>query len=216
MMGQVSGIEKAVKSTAAVATAFTIAKMGADDDTADVAAGATDKSVGIWQETTANAGDVGRIMLNGISRLVLGGTVTRGDSLTSDAAGKGVTITASNDKVQAIGIALASGVSGDIIPVLLESGLTEGYKVARGQFTTVSASDTVVTGLATVVSAVANLESAPILTCDRANANIGDQAGAPVAGSILIKTWMPTSVTNPTPIAATTFAQKVNWIAIGT
>lgn len=96
------------------------------------------------------------------------------------------------------------------------AGVAAGYKVARGQTTTVAASDTIVTGLATVVSAVANLEDAPVIGCDRAQAVIGDQAGTPAAGSILVKTFKPTATGDATPIAATTFTKKVNWIAIGT
>ena len=46
--------------------------------------------------------------------------------------------------------------------------------------------------------------------------SIGDQAGAPAAGSILIKSWKPTANNDVTPIAATTFTKNVNWIAIGT
>jgi hypothetical protein len=91
-----------------------------------------------------------------------------------------------------------------------------GYKLARGQATTVTASDTVVTGLVTVVSAVASLEDAPVIGADRAQAAIGDQAGTPAAGSILIKTFKPTGTGDATPIPATTFTKKVNWIAIGT
>lgn len=98
-------------------------------------------------------------------------------------------------------------------------GVAAGYKIARGQKSTVTASDTVVTGLATVVSVVATLESDPVDTCSLASAAIGDQAGSPAAGSVLIKTWMPTTggvAGNPTLIAATTFTKKVNWIAVGT
>jgi hypothetical protein len=98
----------------------------------------------------------------------------------------------------------------------LVGGVAGGYKIARGQATTGSASDTIVTGLATVVIAIANLESAPVLTCAFASAHIGNQAGAPAAGSILIKTWMPTVAIDATPIAATTFTKLVNWFAIGT
>lgn len=99
------------------------------------------------------------------------------------------------------------------------AGVAAGYKIARGQATTATASDTIVTGLATVVSAVANLESAPIDTCSLATAAVGNQSGAPAAGSILLKTWMPTTggaAGNPTLIAATTFTKLANWIAIGT
>ncbi len=98
----------------------------------------------------------------------------------------------------------------------LISGVTGGYKLARGLHATVTAADTVVTGLTTVAAVVATLGSDPVLTCDRATASIGDQAGAPAAGSIYIKTWMPTSNADPTPLAATTFEKSVNWIAIGT
>lgn len=98
----------------------------------------------------------------------------------------------------------------------LVAGVAGGYKVARGQHTTVAASDTVATGLATVVMAVAVLDSDPTLNPLFVTASIGDQAGAPAAGSILIKGWKPTAANDATPIAATTFAKKVNWIAIGT
>ena len=96
------------------------------------------------------------------------------------------------------------------------SGVGQSYKIARGQKTTASASDTVITGLSTVVFATGSLESAPVLTCDRATVQVGDQAGAPAAGSILVKTWMVTAAIDATPIAATTFSKVVNWFAVGT
>ena len=49
--------------------------------------------------------------------LKLGGTVTRGDQLTSDGSGQGITTTTTADWVGAI--ALDSGVANDIIPVQL-------------------------------------------------------------------------------------------------
>jgi hypothetical protein len=106
--------------------------------------------------------------------------------------------------------ALAAAVAAPI------AGVAAGYKIARGQATTASASDTVVTGLATVVAAVGVLEDAPVIGCTDAQAVIGDQAGAPAAGSILIKTWKPTATNDATPTAATTTGKKVNWIAVGT
>lgn len=50
-------------------------------------------------------------------KLRIGGTVTRGDRLKSDASGFGVTTTSANDEIGAI--ALDSGASGDVIPVQL-------------------------------------------------------------------------------------------------
>lgn len=96
------------------------------------------------------------------------------------------------------------------------AAIAAGYKIARGQHTTVAASDTVVTGLTTVVAAIASMESDPGDDPFMASCAIGDQAGAPAAGSILIKTWKNTGGTDPTPAAATTFSKKVNWVAIGT
>ena len=116
MMGQTDIMSKSAKCTAAVATAFTIAKFGEDDDTLDVASAATNKLLGIFQSTTTAAGDVVRIMMIGISRCKLGGTVTRGDPITSDASAKGIAATSGQSIV---GFAMASGVSGDIIPVFL-------------------------------------------------------------------------------------------------
>lgn len=96
------------------------------------------------------------------------------------------------------------------------AGVAAGYKVARGQHTTVDEDDTVVTGLATVVSAVASLESDPVAGAQFVTCVIGDQAGAPAAGSIQIKSWKATAAGDTALIAATTFSKKVNWIAVGT
>lgn len=106
----------------------------------------------------------------------------------------------------------------DVAPQLetVIGGIASGYKIARGQQTTVAASDTVVTGLSTVVAVIASLDSDPGDDPFMASASIGDQAGSPAAGSIYIKTWKNTGGTDPTPAAATTFSKKVNWIAIGT
>ena len=90
------------------------------------------------------------------------------------------------------------------------------FNAVAGQRSTVAAVDTVVTGLQTVVSVVASLDSDPTDDPEWVTASIGDQAGSPAAGSILIKTWKNTGGTDPTPVAATTFGKKVNWIAVGT
>jgi hypothetical protein len=88
--------------------------------------------------------------------------------------------------------------------------------VISGQYTTVAASDTVSTGLVKVTSVACSLESDPGDDPEWVTCAIGDQAGTPAAGSILIKTWKNTGGTDPTPLAATTFTKKVNWIAFGT
>jgi hypothetical protein len=95
-------------------------------------------------------------------------------------------------------------------------GVAGGYKIARGQHTTVAASDTVVTGLATVVAVIAILDDDPSPDPLFVSASIGNQTDAPVAGSVYIKSWKPTAADNTAPVAATTFSKKVNWIAVGT
>lgn len=89
--------------------------------------------------------------------------------------------------------------------------------MAFGQHVQVAAVDTVVTGLALCVAAQGAMNDDPDgVTIDAVSVSVGDQAGAPAAGSIYIKTWKVTSVTNPTLIAASGFTQKINWSAYGT
>lgn len=106
----------------------------------------------------------------------------------------------------------ATGALGGV--VIAPSNAT--YKVARGLHTTVAAADTVVTGLATVVAVVASMDSDPSDNVYTVSATIGDQAGTPAAGSIIIKSWAGASASDYTPTAAGTFSKLVSWIAIGT
>lgn len=99
---------------------------------------------------------------------------------------------------------------------LLTQGVASGYKIARGTATIGTASDTIVTGLATVVSAVVSLVGDPSMTHMFSTVTPGDQAGSPASGSIIIKSWKPTGVADVTPIAADTVFANVAWIAIGT
>ncbi len=111
-IGQTSEIEKSQKCTAAIAAAFTIAKFGADDNTMSLATAATDALIGIFQHTTSAAGDAVRIMTSGISRVVYGDAVTRGDQLTSDGTGRAIKATVAGQSI--IGFATVSGVANDI------------------------------------------------------------------------------------------------------
>lgn len=178
------------------------------------AAGLSDNELGTIENAAFASGDVRPVRLSsaqGTVKMVASGAITAGVAVYAAAAGK---ISATVGPVY-IGIAFeAATANNDIIEVLRTA--EPNLKTVVGQTTTASASDTVATGLNTVLAVVANLEDAPVLTCFMATANIGDQAGAPAAGSILIKTWKPTASGDATPIAATTFGKKVNWIAIGT
>jgi hypothetical protein len=99
---------------------------------------------------------------------------------------------------------------------LLTQGVAAGYKIARGIHTTVDENDTVVSGLATVVAAICQLQSPPVIGATWVACDIGDQSGAPAAGSFLVKTYKPTATGDATPTVATTFSIAVAWMAIGT
>lgn len=113
------------------------------------------------------------------------------------------------------GIAGAAALTGDTSGEVILTPSGSGLVVKSGQHTTVTAADTVVTGLSSVVAAIASLDSDPVAGAQHANASIGDQAGAPAAGSILINSWKATATADTAMIAATTFSKKVNWIAVG-
>jgi hypothetical protein len=99
----------------------------------------------------------------------------------------------------------------------LALAVAAGYRIARGEHIQAAASDTVVTGLSTVIAVVAVPRTRTIKQLFF-NSSPGDQAGTPAAGSILITSQKPTAVNDVTPIAATDFTDniKVDWIAIGT
>lgn len=154
------------------------------------------------------------------------GAWSQGDALYWDASAKNFTKTVGSNSQ--IGVAFLAAESGDTTGLVAlgasaeaaggadVAGVAAGYKIARGQHTTIDADDTVVTGLATVVAAVATFESDPVAGAQTVTAVLGDQAGAPAAGSIQIKTWKATATADTAVIPATTFSKLVNWIAIGT
>lgn len=146
-------------------------------------------------------------------------TLARGSVLAGNASGVGAALDAkgANKFLMGDGTDVASVTAAAAVAALVAIvGVAAGYKVARGQHTTVDEDDTVVTGLTTVVSAVASLESDPVAGATSVTCVIGNQSGAPAAGSIQIKSWKPTAAGDTAPTAATTFTKKVNWIAIGT
>ncbi len=96
------------------------------------------------------------------------------------------------------------------------AGVAAGYKIARGVITPTDGTDTVVTGLTTVVAAVAMLVATPILTHMWSSATIGNQSGAPAAGSINLVHRSPAGSGDVTPQDAASTFVDVAWIAVGT
>lgn len=120
------GLTKSYTAEGAI-SANTIVKVGAADYGILQGAAATDKLIGISTEISAISGERADVVLDGIADLKLGGTVARGDLLTSDATGQGVTAApAAGVNNRYIGMALISGVVGDIIPVKLAPGSLQG------------------------------------------------------------------------------------------
>jgi endonuclease YncB( thermonuclease family) len=105
-----------------------IIKYGAADYGVLQAAAATDKIIGVSMPlVSVVTGDTIEVIFEGIADVKLGGTVTRGDLLTSDASGQAVTAAPGagvNNSI--LGRAQTSGVSGDIIPVQLSPGSVQG------------------------------------------------------------------------------------------
>lgn len=123
------------------------------------------------------------------------------------------------DKGMQIGdrILVSAGDGNVLLSVTANDGTTVAVKksgTAAAQHTTVDENDTVVTGLSAVVAVVATLNDDPVDGCQFVTADIGDQAGAPAAGSFLLKSWKNTDA-DATHVAASTFGKKVNWIAFG-
>jgi hypothetical protein len=125
MIGQTTGIEKSVNAGAAI-TAFTIGKFGSDDNTMIPGAATADLLTGVFQHDAENGKEV-RVMLTGITRIKIGGSVTRGGKVTSDASALAIAAApAAGANVQVIGIAMANGVTGDIIPMLIAPSVMQG------------------------------------------------------------------------------------------
>jgi hypothetical protein len=109
-------------------------------------------------------------------------------------------------------ITASGGIGGITNPV---AGVAASYKLARGAVVPTTAAHTVVTGLTTVVAAVVSFKGPQTLTHMFVAATIGDQAGAPAAGSIVITSLKPTGVADVSPIDASTPWSAIDWIAVG-
>lgn len=93
-------------------------------------AAATDKALGVLNNTP-KAGDEAEVVLTGVVKVKLGGTVARGDYIGHDAAGAGVARTADAAGTGFVyGRALESGVSGQVISVALDSVIPAAATVA--------------------------------------------------------------------------------------
>jgi len=109
-----------------VIAANTIVKFSADAHVVQAAA-VTDSLIGITTDIPAALNDRCDVIVHGLADVLYGGTVTRGDMLTTDASGRAVTAApAAGVNNVVIGIAFVSGVVGDIGAVVLSQGKVQG------------------------------------------------------------------------------------------
>lgn len=118
---------KAMNAEAAVLP-FRIVKIGAADGGVIQGAAAADILLGVSDELgQATVGDRVDVYLNGIADVTYGGTVARGARLTTDATGRAVAAApAAGTNNGIIGIALVSGVIGDIGSVQIAQSTLQG------------------------------------------------------------------------------------------
>ena len=104
----------------AAVTAYTLVTFAAGNNAVEIANAVADPIIGI--STSIGSQDNGRcdIVMGGVSEARIGGTVTKGDVLTTDASGRAILATAGTDRV--LGIAMADAVVGDIADVLIAQG----------------------------------------------------------------------------------------------
>lgn len=109
---------------------FTLVKFGADDNTVVAAAAVADFLLGVADiphQGNAVTGERVDVVVNGVAEVKYGGTITRGQLLTTDASGYAVAAApAAGTNNRIIGVALQSGVSGDVGSVLLSQGSVQG------------------------------------------------------------------------------------------
>lgn len=97
---------------------------GTADRTVKVAVGATAPLTGVCHDINLVDGERGDIVRDAMPEIEYGGTVTRGDLLTSDAEGRAIAVVdpAVGATVYYGAIAEVSGVLGDICPTFLATG----------------------------------------------------------------------------------------------
>ncbi len=106
------------KATGAIAASVIVSEDIANDGCAIQATANYGRVLGLSPVYSTATGAMIPITTAGVGQLTLGGTVAAGDYLKSDANGAGVVIATGGTAPQhVVGVAVRSGVSGDVIPV---------------------------------------------------------------------------------------------------
>lgn len=146
---------------------FRIVTFGASDRKVIQGAGITTQFVGVTRaQEAAASGDRVEACHFGIGQVQYGGTVTRGQPLTSDSVGRAIAATLDpNNQPNLVGFAIESGVVGDIRPIV------------------VNPTPALLAASASVLSAQVTIATAAVLAL---NATPGQVVAAPGAGKALI------------------------------
>jgi hypothetical protein len=107
---------------------YRIGKFGSTDDMIVQANAASDSLIGVCcQPGGAAIGDRADMVLTGATEVEYGGSVARGDRLTTDASGRAVTASPSTGVINnIIGLAMESGIAGTIGSVLFAQSQIKG------------------------------------------------------------------------------------------
>lgn len=95
----------------------TFVKLSADDTVVICSAAANERPIGVAVEDAVSGGYVEVHVFGGGSKVKAGATFTRGQILKSNASGQAIKAAAAGD--YCVAVAMASGVSGDVVPVEL-------------------------------------------------------------------------------------------------
>jgi hypothetical protein len=109
------------RTAEATVEAYRIVKTGTAAGSCIKAAAATDAILGTSDELDHVAGESVDIAVGPVPKVCLGGAVTVGAALTSDAAGKAIATTTAGNRL--IGFAEQAGVAGDVITYLRAPGV---------------------------------------------------------------------------------------------
>jgi hypothetical protein len=114
------GLIKSYNAEGAI-NSYSLVKVGANDFGVLQAAAVSDKIIGVTREVATLSGEPVDVVHDGIANVRLGGTVARGDFLTSDASGNAVTAApAAGTNNRVVGVARQSGVANDVIEVIID------------------------------------------------------------------------------------------------
>lgn len=125
-MGAANATHKSFVVSAAV-TAKRIVAFTANAGEVAPATAATDKLAGVADLGATAAGQIVDVPITGESEVTAGGNIAAGDKLTTDGFGRAVAATFGVGVAKhVIGVALAPGVAGDLVPYLVALSVIAG------------------------------------------------------------------------------------------